>query len=146
MGWRVFGEKIFTADAATTRVHQPFKPDKNILVKAFRTWLIFYNNPTWTGTVTMDIYNTAGGDVPGTKILHSSTNSFTKGDIITDLNGVREIYFQFNDVPLKEDDTYHCVHKFTSYTGTDASHIAWRLGFPEPVYEGYAPKPQSLCC
>jgi hypothetical protein len=46
----------------------------------------------------------------------------------------KEIYFEFNYVPLQKDTTYHLVLNCDNYTYTDGAHMAWRKGWPDPVY------------
>jgi len=133
MGWRVWGERIDTADfSGTPRVFQPVKPNDNIVLLAVRTWVIFYNNPTLTN-LTMKIYSNSGGSP--LKLLHSSTTTHTKAAMITLANGIKEVYFEFSNVPLKSTDTYHFALAGSGYTGTGTTHIAWMKGYPDPIYK-----------
>lgn len=132
MGWRVFGEPFATADLASgLRVFQPVIFNKNIVLKACRAWFIVYNNPTFTD-LSMAIYSNSAGAPK--KLLHTSTNAITKATMCTLTNGVKEVYFEFNYPVFNSTDTYHFVPRATGYTGSDSSHLAWRAGFPDPVY------------
>lgn len=141
MGWRVWGQPISTSDG-TAGVSQKVKFNTNLVLRACRIWLIFYNNPTLT-SVTMKIYSDDGGTPK--KLLHSSTTTLTKSEIITLSNGVKEIYFEFDYPAFDGDDYYHFVLFANGYTGTDSSHIAWRQGWPDPVYmTNYTPSLVNL--
>lgn len=133
MGWRVWGTRLVDTDLTSgTNVFQPFKPNSNIMLRAIRTWFIFYNDPTIT-SLTMSIYSNDGG-TPGQKIFDSST-THTKAQMITLENGVKEVYFQFDDVAMRAEDTYHFVPRGTGYSSNwDTSGLAWMKGFPDPVY------------
>lgn len=131
MAWTVWGDPITTA-ALTAGVSQKVKFNTNLVLKACRIWLIFYNNPALT-SLTMKIYSDDGGSPK--KLLHTSTNSPTKAQIITLENGVKELYFDFNYPVFDADDHYHFVLFGSGYTGTDSSHIAWRQAWPDPVYD-----------
>jgi len=132
MGWRVWGEQLTTADfSGTPRVYQAVKFNSDIILRACRTWIIFYNDPAIT-SVQMRIYSNNGG-VPG-KLIHTSTNTLTKAECITLQNGVKEVYFDFNFPVFKAEDTYHFVLWGNGYTGDSTSHVAWMRGFPDPVH------------
>lgn len=136
MGWRVFGEVLKTADIATTpnkRVYQRVKFNDDVILRAFRTWFVFYNNPVFTG-LTFDIYaNDEQTNLPSTKITSSST-VWTKAQLISLDHGVKSMYFNFNDVALQKNTFYHFIPRASGYTGTDNSHLAWRKGWPDPTY------------
>lgn len=135
-GWKVWGNPILTADM-TAGVSQKVKFNTNLVLRACRIWLIFYNEPALTN-LTMKIYSDDGGTAR--KLLHTSTNTPTKASMITLANGVREIYFDFNYPTFDADDYYHFVLTGSGYTGTDSTHIAWRHGWPDPVYtSGWTP-------
>ena len=131
MGWKVYGERLETADLTGTRVNQSYQPNKNLVIRGCRIWIIVNNNPPFTD-LNMKIYSNDNGD-PG-KLLHTSTNVQTKAALITLANGVIETFFDFADVPMHSNDTYRFVLNGTGYTGTDSSHLAWRRGWPNPVY------------
>jgi hypothetical protein len=130
MAWDVWGIPISTSDM-TAGVSQKVKFNSNIVLKACRIWLVFYNNPSLT-SLTMKIYSDDNGTAR--KLLHSSTTTLTKAQIITLANGVKEVYFDFNYPAFDADDYYHFVLTGSGYTGTDSSHIAWRQAWPDPVY------------
>ena len=108
MGWKVWGEPLQTADlSGNLRVFQNVIPNRNIILRAVRIWIIFYNNPTIT-SLSMDIYSVDPDGNPK-ELLHSATNSLTKAEMITDTNGVKEVFFEFNYPVLKSNDTYAFV-------------------------------------
>lgn len=134
MAWDVWGEELLTADINVTpnlRVFQPVKFNKNIVLRAMRTWFIFYNDPALTN-LTMQIYSNNGG-APG-ELLVASQTTHTKAELITLANGVKGMHFNFDFISLRGLDTFHFVPKATGYTGNSGSHLAWRKGWPDPVY------------
>lgn len=136
MGWKVYGETLLTADLTSNlRVFQTVKLTKNVVLRAVRAWFILFNDPALT-SMTFDIYSAdiENGNAPK-KLLHSSTNSITKAQFLdSDTNGVREAFWQFNDVTLNKDDFYNFVPRGTGYTGTTGSHIAWKHSWPDSPY------------
>lgn len=143
MGWQVWGKSIYSSDMnETLGYYQPTIMHKNIILRAARIWLVFYNDPTFDN-VGMSIYtnddNTTAEDTPAIKIA-DSTNTLTKSQIITESNGVKEIYFKFNDIPLQSDIKYNFMLTSKNYVGSTTSHLAWVKAYPDPVYtEGYTP-------
>jgi hypothetical protein len=132
MGWKVYGERLLTADLTSNlRVYQRVNFNSDIILKACRVWLIAYNDPSFT-SLTMDIYSISG--TTPKKLLHSSTNSVLKADMLTDTNGVKEIFFNFNSPTFKGVDTFGFVLRATGYTGTTSTHLAWKKAWPDPVY------------
>jgi hypothetical protein len=133
MGWRVFGERLATADLSPNfRVFQPVVFNKRVILRACRTWFINYNDAAFTN-ITMKIYSNSPSDAPDV-LIHSSTTTLTKAQIFTLANGVREVYFEFNNPVFTSTDTFHFVPVATGYTGTDSTHLAWKRGWPDPVY------------
>lgn len=128
--WRVFGDDFSTAAMTDKSMFQKVTFDRNYIIKGVRTWLIFYNDPTIT-SVNMKIYSDEGGSPR--KLLATSTNTLTKAQMITLENGVKEIYFDFDNFPVKQDNNYHFVINGVGYTGSASSHVAWMKGFPDPV-------------
>ena len=130
--WKMFGEWMATADFGNKRVYQKFIPTNNIQIKGVRTYVIFYNTPTLT-SFNMKLYANVSGAPGG--LIATSTNAPTKASIITLSHGVKEIYFDFNNIPLVGGETYHFCLDGTGYTGTTSSHVAWKHSFPDPAYQ-----------
>ena len=115
MAWQVFGHEYTTAEATNTAVYTAFDPGDNIVLKAFRTWLIGVGDPTFT-SVSMKIYsNNSADNTPG-KLLHTSTNSIAKATLFETENHVlKETYFEFlpsgaAGISLRGGVTYNLVH------------------------------------
>lgn len=134
MGWRVWGQSYDSdSDFANGIYSVRFTPNSNIILRIARTWVIFCNNPGLT-TLTSKIYiddDNAVGD-----LLHSSTTTWTKSQIISESNGAREIYFNFDDIPLHASEHYHLKLMGTSSGFSESSHLAWKSSYPDPVYSG----------
>lgn len=145
MGWRVWGDTYdSTSSMQDTTLFQPVVMSSNIILRAVRTWIIYYDDPVYT-SLSMKIYSN-NNNSPG-KLLHTSTDSRTQDEIreAGSIAGVREIYFNFNDVNLKGGDTYHFVINASGYSPTGDAHLAWMKGFPDPVYAGgYTPAGETL--
>lgn len=128
---RVYGEWLATADGSNLRVYQQFTPARNMVLRAARTSLIIFNNPTFTA-VTMKVYSNSGG--APRSLIATSTNSQLKADLHTLNHALKSTYFEFNYLPLKADETYHMVLGISGYTGTTSAHIAWAHSYPRPAY------------
>ena len=109
--------------------------NKNVLLKYVRTWIIFMDNPGLTN-ITMKIYLDNEGDKGN--LLYSSLTTHTKAEIITLENGVKEVYFEFDDKPLDDGNTYHFCLEGTSSGLSTSSKIAWKTTWPDPVYGGFS--------
>jgi len=146
MTWKVFGERYDTL--AALEATQDFTFDDDLFLRGSQDWFVFFSSPTFT-TLSMNIYSDRNGS-PGA-IVKTSSKTWTKAEIIaegtqletgaafTDLrNGVIKLYWDWDDFPLKGGTKYHMVFNATGYTGDENSHIAWRKGWPDPVYtEGF---------
>ena len=138
MVWEVWGTEYESGELATSDVYQSTVPNKDIILIGVRTWVVLIDDPTFTD-LNMKIYsnvlNDAGLNVPG-KLLHTSTDVRTKAEILTaEDHGNKEIYFNFEDVPLDANTRYNFVLNGTGYVPVlGSSFIAWRNGFPDPYY------------
>lgn len=133
MSWRVFGERIETADmSAPFRVYMPVEFNSDFLLKAIRTWFVIYNDPVFT-SIEMRIYSNRS-NAPG-KLITTSSNVQLKADVHTEDNAAKGIYFEW-DTPksFEAGDRYYLVPFINGYTGTEASHIAWVKAWPHAVY------------
>lgn len=150
MGWTVWGDPwLTTAQMTDTTLFQTVQMNSDVILRAVRTWIIYVANPTYT-SLSMKIYSNevvSGNNTPR-KLLHTSTDVRTPAEIkgATDLaNGVREIYFNFDDVNLRGADKYNFVINASGYTPSGNSHLAWMKGFPDPVNAtGYTPALQKI--
>lgn len=142
MSWSVWGERY--NDLSGTDASEKFSPTDDFFLRGSQDWIIFYNDPTFT-QLSMNIYSDRDGS-PGA-LLKTSSKTWTEAEIIaagvqldtgaafTDLrNGVVKLYWDWDDFPLRGGADYHLVLQATGYTGTASSHIAWRKGWPDPVY------------
>ena len=143
MAWTVYGTVYESAsDLTDTTLSQPVKPKTNLLLRGVRTWIIFVDDPVIT-SFNMKIYS-SDNNTPK-KLLYTSTDSRTKAELLSDNSGVKETYFTFNDVPLNGETTYHFVLNGVGYTPTSSSYVAWRRGWPDPVYQaGFTPNKFNL--
>lgn len=134
MGWRVWADDFTSADFTGASKFQTFKTNKDVVLKAFRTWVVVINDPVFTN-ISAKIYSNEvrSGDNTPVKLLTTSTDVRTKAEVHTLAHGVKEIYFTFNDFPLQKDTQYNLVLNGTGYSPTDSSYLAWMKAFPDPV-------------
>jgi hypothetical protein len=133
MSWRLYAERLETADmVGTPRVYQPVVFSKNMMIKAFRTWIILYNSPVFSGLY-LDLYSNKNS-LPERRI-HRCDKVWTLSEITTDAYAAKEIYFDFNSPLALRSDEYHLSLYCSGYTGNSSSHIAWVRGTPDPNNE-----------
>lgn len=134
MGSLVFGDNFEASDFSSAAKFQTIKFNKNVIVRAFRTWIIVYNDPVFTN-LNMKIYSNdvVSGDNTPKLLLHTSTDVRTKAEIHTLANGIKEIYFTFADINFQANTLYNVVINGTGYAPTLTSYLNWMHGFPDPV-------------
>lgn len=111
------------------RVYQPMVLSKNRIVKAFRTWVLVYNSPSFT-TLSLNVMSNLGA-IPG-QVIFTSENSYVLNDIATDAFAVKEIFFDFINPIFLRKGTYHLALNATDYVGDSSSHLGWVRGTPDP--------------
>lgn len=116
-----WGSYYLTAGATNHSKWFALIPNDTFEVKVIRTQLIFFNNPVFD-SVRMDIL-----DENLDEVLFSSQEQL-KANIITLGNGVKDIYFEFENCVFRENEKYNISLYLTNYTGTAASHISWAKG------------------
>ena len=131
MAWQIYADQYSTAEMSDASKSALITFDKSEIIIATRVWILIYNNPPFT-SLNMKIYSNDGGFAK--KLIATSTNVQLKADIHTLDNAIKEIWFDFNKVNVREGDSYHFVINGTGYTGSTSSHIAWKKSFPDPVY------------
>jgi len=133
MGWSVDAD-TYNADAELSNAtkYQPCKMNSNIILRYVRSWVVVFNNPSFTG-LTMKIYASNESYDKG-KLLHTATTTWTKTQVTAENNAIREIYFEFNDISLNKDNWYHFALSGTPSSFSSSSCIAWKMGWPDPVY------------
>lgn len=133
-----YGKPFETADMTGTTMSIRMRPNDDTVLKAIRTWLIFNNYSGVLTGLTCKIYSDNASQTPGA-LIATSTNSFSKANIITENSGVREIYFLFDEISLHTSTFYHFVLNATGYSYSSSAHIAWRHAYPDPVYQTNLP-------
>lgn len=134
MAWRMIGTTIFTADVAgVPSVTQRFRhPTKSISLRGVQVGVILYNDPAFTA-LSLRVYSDRAGE-PG-KLLATSTNSWTKAQcLLLEVNAIKFAGFTFEYLNLIAGEWYHLALIPTGYTGNDASHVGWRISYPNPQY------------
>lgn len=138
--WKIFGDPLLTADMTGKTATIRFKPNKNIVFRACKTWLII-KDPVGDiafSDICGKIYSDRGGVAGG--LIATSNNTFDKTDLLSvEDQGVLEPWFEFDDVSLQKDTWYHFVLNCAGYTYDPDKHIAWRKAWPDPVYRTNLP-------
>lgn len=131
MTWSLYGERLETADmSGSPRVYQPISFDQKRNVKAFKTWIVYFNTPAFTALY-LDVYSNRS-ELPGS-LLFRSSKSWTTADVSSDSYAAKELWFDFdNPISFKKEDTYHLALYASDYTGNSNTHIAWIRGIPDP--------------
>jgi len=131
--WKVYGNVLLTSEIDGTDKSQAMRirPNSNRVLRALRTWFIFYNAPVFT-QLRLRIYEDQNGSAG--KLIATSSNYFAPADCFTDPYAHKGLYFEFGDISIKSTNWYHILPYATGYTGNDSTHIAWSKGFPDPEY------------
>ena len=129
---KFIGRPVLTIEATDPpELVQAFSLTENTILRAARSLVIEYNNPTYTA-ISMKLYGYRSGP---TVEIAESTNSWAAADVSTLAHAYKELYFTFDDVPLAAGITYCVGLVFTGYTGSQASHLTWASEWPTPVYQ-----------
>ena len=128
--WQVYADS-YNTDGELGEKTQKVTFNKNVIIRYIRIWIVVYDDPPFT-SLNMKIYS----DDNGSKgvLLHTSTNALTKANVVTLDNGVKEIYFTFNDIQLDGLNPYHFALDGSSSGFSASSHIAWKQSWPDPFY------------
>lgn len=133
MTWRFFCDEFVGEELQNRNRYLRFSPDRNIVMLAMRTWLVFYNPPAFTN-LRCKLYGDRNG-LPG-GLMATSSNSWSRSQLLTTSSyGAKEVYFEFDPkISLQQNLYYHFVLSADNYTYTTDSHLAWRKAWPDPVY------------
>lgn len=131
----IYARPFYNAsEALDTTNYQTFSSSSNVFVRAVRSAVIIFNNPTFL-TLSAKIHENNGG-IPGA-LLETSSNSHTKAELLgSDSYAYRGVYFEFeNDLILRADEIYHMVLEFTGASAfSDSSFVAWVQDVYDPLY------------
>ncbi len=132
MSWRMIGKPILTADLPNA-VFQRFRhPTKHVLVAGIQVPILLYNDPVFTN-LELRIYSDSASSPK--KLIATSTNVWTKAQLLeVQDHAIKFVGFSFDGVFLNSAEYYHLVLYPNGYTGTNASHIAWKSTYPDPQY------------
>lgn len=133
MTFSVWANEWASGELSNTNLYQPVIFNQNTILRAIRTWVIVYNDPSFTN-LNCKIYSNDVQTSAPKLLLYTSTNTVLKADLYTDDYAVREIYFEFADINLNGEDTYHFVINGTGYSYSSSSYLAWKKAWPDPVY------------
>lgn len=134
--WTMVGKPFATADMSATvptlywRFRIPTTGTEHFL-KGAGAGVIFYGTPVFTA-LSAEIWSDQGS--APRKLIANSTTSWLKAQLITLAHGCKYVGFDFPAVPLFPGAYYHLALRASGYTGTNASHIAWKHSYPDPQY------------
>jgi len=143
MTWRIWLRPWDSGQLSNTDIFQPVTFKRNMMLLAARTWIFGISDPTFT-SLNMKIYSDEN-DTPK-KLLATSTNSPLKSEIFTTYgNGIKEIFFEFNNFNVQSETLYNIVINGIGYSPTSSSFLGWRKAYPDPIYRaGYTPTKENL--
>jgi hypothetical protein len=145
MSWRVWGEQLYTADFSGSLPvrSMPVVFDRDISLKAVRTWVVTYGSPVFT-QLQLRLYSNQ--NAAPAQLIATFDKVWTLAEIQTGLSSaLKEIYFDVaKPLSLKEGDTYHLALWATGYTGTENSHIGWVAAWPKPPNTGFTATIENL--
>lgn len=134
MSFGIVGEVLMTADMAAsppTFFHR-FTVPKMMELKAVRTWIVKYLDPTFTALY-MELrsgYNTGGARM----LLARSTKSYSFADLDTANYSAKEIYFDWDNAPMLAPNVEYTLNLYASdYVGDETNHLAWARSWPDPI-------------
>ena len=134
--WLVYAKTYYSSsDLTDATLYQPMKFGYNVALKAVRSWVVVFNDPPFTA-LNMKVYandENAASPTPS-KLLYTSSNTWTKANVHTSDHACKELYFQFDDICLRRNTWYHFVINGTGYTGSTSSFLAWKNSYPDPIY------------
>lgn len=137
MTWRVYARPWETSELTDSSVYQPIKFPYNMTVRAVRIRLVFIGDPTFTSINCKVFKNatTTANPEPFGSALFTSSDSRTKAELVLlQDHGIKETYFEFDDVTFRKGVWYHFVINGSGYTYAESSHLAWMKVFPDPYY------------
>lgn len=135
--WMVLA-KPYDTDASLTdaSVFQSVKFSENVILKAVMSWMVVFNDPTFT-SLSMKIYSNDEQEASTTPkvLLHTSTNTQMKSSVHTLDHACKELFFEFANINLRRGTWYNFVINAVGYSGaSSASHLAWKNTYPDPIY------------
>lgn len=127
-------ERLQTSDMSALRVYRSLKRPKNSIVDQIVTGIVLHDPTNFTG-LALKIYSDNNG-APGA-LIASSTNTWSRSDLLLQYDyGVKWPFFNFNQIPLKSETTYHYVLNGASgYTESASQYIGWYIGYPAGIYD-----------
>lgn len=136
MVWSVYADPLVSLPDPA--VFCPLTIGRDIELWSIRTWVVFFNQPTFT-EVKLGVYSDLDGK-PG-QLLFESTSSQTLDSVQSPASNssAKEIFFSFAQNPhLKSSGFYHICLTGSGYVFNEASFIAHKKAWPDPCYESGA--------
>ena len=127
--YTVFGTWATQAEFTNLEMFQTTSPTDDIYLRYIKVWIMRKNAAIYSG-LTLEIHPELS-NVPTPKVLYSSENTFGNSDVSAVDNVASEIWFRYNNVPLKASEKYCLVMKATG-TFTTGKHLSWLK--MDPVY------------
>jgi len=138
--YTVYGDSFTNTDLVNGNKFVQVEMNGDYLLRAVRTSLIMRYCSTVTLTnLQMKIYTNVA-NAKGA-LLYTSTNSYTLSQISTYTSAAREIYFEFDDVPLNGSMIYNFTLTGTAtnletYSDDNLQLLAWMKSYPYPQHRG----------
>lgn len=126
MSWKVWGKFYEVNELSDTSVFEDVLINQKTVLLGARVWVILIGAVTFSN-LRMKIFDDG-------ILLAESLNSYSHSDIKSLDSAVREIYFDFDKVDLKDNFPYRFVMNADGYSPFLETGFAWRIDFPNPVY------------
>ena len=132
----MIGKPLMTADmSGIPTATQKFNSEaltEDYLLKGITLGVIFYNDPAFTN-ISVEIWSDRSGSA---QKLIATSHTFSKAEcLVVEDHAFRTLGFSFDSaIPLRAQTAYHIFLRASGYTGTDSSHIAVKLAYPDPQY------------
>ena len=141
MAWRVYLNTYDTdAELSSGSKSVVFSRPDPFALQYVRTWIGWIGDPaskltSLTMKIHLDESGTKGDEVFASTTTWTTASLQAENVFLLD-NGLMELYFQFNKVPISANVKYHAALEGASSGFTTSSTIGWKTSFPKPVYTG----------
>lgn len=133
--WSVYADPL--KSLPDPDVFCPVSIGRDIELWGIRSWIVFYNLPTFD-QLRLAVFSDLNGK-PGQKLYESSPYALEQIQDGTANSSVKEVYFEFPRPPhLKASGFYHLSLTGDGYLFEADSFIAHKKAWPDPCYESGA--------
>jgi hypothetical protein len=118
-----FGAWANQSEIDNNEMFQVITPTSDFYLKCIKSWFAKKGAPIFSG-LSLEIWSENNG-LPYNKLLTASINSYNSSEASAADNALCELYFNFNNYPMKGGQTYCIVMKVDGTFSTD-EHLSWQ--------------------